>query len=119
MKSVLKMLLVVGVLAASLAGMQREAQAEPMLSSWYGPGFEGAVTASGDVYGYGDYTAASLYYPLGTQLQVCYQACTVVVVNDLGPYVGGRDIDLSQAAAETIGLTYVGSDYVDVEVIGY
>ena len=119
MKSVLKMLLVMGVLAASLAGMQEEAQADPMLSSWYGPGFEGAVTASGDVYNYGDYTAASLYYPIGTQLQVCYEACTVVTVNDLGPYVGGRDIDLSQAAAETVGLTYSGTDVVDVEVIGY
>ena len=119
MKSVLKMLVVMGAMVASLAGMQEEAQADPMVSSWYGPGFEGAVTASGDVYGYGDYTAASLYYPMGTQLQVCYEACTVVTVNDLGPYVGGRDIDLSQAAAESVGLTYAGTDVVDVEVIGY
>ena len=50
---------------------------------------------------------------------MCYQGCTVVTVNDRGPYVAGRSLDLSQGAAEAIGLTYVGTDYVDVEVVGY
>ncbi len=43
----------------------------------------------------------------------------VVEVTDRGPYVAGRELDLSQAAAEEIGLTYTGTDYVDVQVIGY
>lgn len=119
MRRMLKTLVVLGVVSASLTVMQDEARAETLLSSWYGPGFEGSPTASGELYNYGDYTAASLDYPLGTQLEVCYQACTVVTVNDRGPYVAGRDIDLSQSAAEAVGLTYVGTDYVDVEVIGY
>jgi rare lipoprotein A len=120
LKSFLKMLLVAGVFAVSLGVMQDEAQAELMVASWYGPGFEGAVTASGDIYNYGDYTAASPYLPFGTELLVSYGGYSVVVVvNDRGPYVYGRELDLSQAAAEAIGLTYVGTDVVDVEVLGY
>ena len=120
MKSFLKMLLVAGVFAVSLGVVQDEALAEPMVSSWYGPGFEGAVTASGEVYNYGDYTAAHPYLPMGTDLLVSYGGNSVAVeVNDRGPYVAGRDLDLSQAAAEEIGLTYAGTDVVDVEVIGH
>ena len=120
MKSYLKMLLVADIFAVSLGVMQDEAWAEPMVSSWYGPGFEGAVTASGDIYNYGDYTAASPYLPMGTELLVSYGGNSVVVeVADRGPYVYGRELDLSQAAAEAIGLTYVGTDVVDVQVIGY
>jgi rare lipoprotein A len=117
-KSFLRMLLVAGVFALSLAIFQEEAKAEAMLSSWYGPGLEGNLTASGETFDpYDDHTAASLYYPMGTKLRVCYAACAVVRVNDLGPYVGGRDLDLSQAAAEEIGLTAVGTDFVDVRVL--
>jgi rare lipoprotein A len=108
LKSFLKMLLVAGVFAGSLGIVQDEARAEAMVSSWYGPGFEGAVTASGEVYNYGDYTAASPYLPMGTELLVSY-----------GGYVYGRELDLSQAAAEAIGLTYAGTDVVDVEVLEY
>ena len=119
MKSYLKMLLVVGVFALSLAVFQEDASADTQLASWYGPGLEGNVTASGEVYNYGDYTATSLYYPLGTELLVTYGGYSVVVtVNDFGPYVAGRELDLSQSAAEAVGLTYTGADYVDVQVIG-
>ena len=112
MKSLLKMLVVVGAMTVSLVAMQDDAAADTQYASWYGPGFEGAITASGDVYNYGDYTAASLYYPMGTELLVSYGGY------DTGPYVGGREIDLSQAAAEEIGLTNAGTDYIDVQVIG-
>jgi rare lipoprotein A len=54
---------------------------------------------------------------MGTKLEVCYVDCKVVRVNDRGPYVAGRDLDLSQAAAEAVGLTTVGTDVVDVEVL--
>ena len=118
MKSLLRMLLVAGVFAVSLAAFQGEARAEALVSSWYGPGLEGNLTASGEVFDpYTDYTAASLTYPMGTVLEVCYVDCTVVRVNDRGPYVAGRDLDLSQAAAEEVGLTAVGTDVVDVEVL--
>lgn len=120
MKSFLRMLLVAGAFVLSLAAFQEEARAEAMVSSWYGPGFEGNITASGEVFDpYNDYTAAHPYLPMGTKLEVCYATCTVVRVNDRGPYVAGRELDLSQAAAEEIGLTVAGTDYVDVQPIGY
>ena len=113
--------LVVGgaLLAASVAFAQDKASAEPVVSSWYGPGLEGALTASGEPFDPYDYTAASPYLPFGTRLYVCYQGCVTVRVNDRGPYVYGRELDLSQAAAEAIGLSYVGVDVVDVTVLGY
>jgi len=55
---------------------------------------------------------------MGTELRVCYAACTVVRVNDLGPYVGGKTLGLSQAAAEEIGLSAAGTDFVEVRVLG-
>jgi rare lipoprotein A len=117
-KSFLGMLLVAGVFALSLVAFQGEARAEAMVSTWYGPGLEGNVTASGEAFDpYNDYTAASLYYPMGTELRVCYAACTVVRVNDLGPYAAGVDLDLSQVAAEEIGLTAAGTDVVDVQLL--
>ena len=118
MRSFLRMLLVAGAFTLSLAAFQEDAEAEGMVASWYGPGLEGNVTASGEAFDpYDDRTAASFDYPMGTRLRVCYAACTVVRVNDLGPYVGGVDLDLSQAAAEEIGLTAAGSDFVDVRVL--
>ena len=118
MKSVLRMLLVAGVFALSLATFPDEARAEEMLSSWYGPGLEGHLTASGEIFNPNyEYTAAHPYLPMGTELEVCYASCTVVRVNDRGPYVGGRDLDLSQVAAEEIGLTAAGVDVVDVRVL--
>ena len=116
----LKALLVGGaLLAASVAFTQDEAGAEPVVSSWYGPGFEGAITASGEPFDPYGYTAASPYLPFGTRLYVCYQGCVTVRVNDRGPYVYGRELDLSQAAAEAIGLTYAGVDVIDATVLGY
>jgi rare lipoprotein A len=116
---ILKALLVGGALAASVAFVQDEAGAEPVVSSWYGPGFEGAITASGEPFDPYGYTAASPYLPFGTRLYVCYRGCVTVRVNDRGPYVYGRELDLSQAAAEAIGLTYVGVDVIDATVLGY
>jgi len=119
LRSLLRMLFVAGVFVVSLAAVEvEEAHADPMLSTWYGPGLEGNLTASGEVFDpYDDYTAAHPYLPMGTKLKVCYVDCTVVRVNDRGPYVAGRDLDLSEVAAEDIGLTTVGTDVVDVEVL--
>lgn len=96
------------------------ADAEEVLASWYGPGFEGLPTASGEPYDPYGYTAAHKTLPLGTQLTVSYNGGSVpVVVNDRGPYVGARELDLSQGAAEYLGLTESGVDYVDYVVTSY
>lgn len=96
-----------------------KAEADTGLASWYGPGFEGSLTASGEVFDPYGYTAAHKTLPLGTQLSVSYAGRTVqVTVNDRGPYSGGRDLDLSQGAAEYLGLTNAGVDWVDYNVVG-
>ncbi len=119
MKSLLKILLVAGVFAVSLTVVQNQAQAEPLVASYYGYELAGSPTASGVPFDPTAYTAASPYLPFGTQLLVTYGGNSVVVtVNDRGPYVAGRQLDLSQAAAEAIGLTAAGSGVVDVQVIG-
>jgi Lytic transglycolase len=85
-------------------------------ASWYGPAFEGQKTSSGETFDPRALTAAHRTLPLGTWLRVTYAGRMVVVkVNDRGPYVDGRDLDLSQGAAETLGLT--GPATVHAEVV--
>ncbi len=118
MRVKLKAMLAVGAAAVLMTLPMGEAEAEPVVSSWYGPGFEGAPTANGDVYRPGERTAAHRSLPFGTELLVRYGGReTVVKVTDRGPYVGGRSLDLSQAAAEEIGLIAAGADSVDVQVL--
>lgn len=79
-----------------------------VISSWYGPGFHGNLTANGERYNQHALTAAHKTLPFGTRLKVCYQRCAIVRVTDRGPYVSGREIDLSKGAADAIGLTDSG-----------
>jgi rare lipoprotein A len=115
------MRLVCGVLFAGIllvAGVGR-AESETMLASWYGPGLEGLPTATGEPYDPYGYTAAHKTLPLGTELVVGYGASSVeVTVNDRGPYVGNRELDLSRGAAEALGLTQNGVDYVRYAQVG-
>ena len=89
-----------------------------MLASYYGRELEGNLTASGEPFDADAYTAAHRTLPLGTRLRVSLGGESVVVtVNDRGPYVAGRDLDLSLAAAQDIGLTYSGEALVRVAVL--
>ena len=75
-------------------------------ASWYGPGFHGRKTASGEIYDMNDMTAAHKELPLGTKVKVTnlHNGKSVVVrINDRGPFHGNRIIDLSKAAARKIG----------------
>ena len=85
-----------------------------VISSWYGPGFHGNLTASGSRYNQNGLTAAHKSLPFGTRLRVCHQRCAVVTVNDRGPYIHGRELDLSKGAADAIGLTASGVGRVKV-----
>src|SRR5207244_1216527 len=77
------------------------------IASWYGPGFQGRKTASGERFDQNKMTAASRTLPFGTRLNVKNlsngRTCTVVI-NDRGPYVRGRGIDLSHEAARRLGI---------------
>lgn len=95
------------------------AQTKTGLASYYGPELAGQPTASGEPFNPYGFTAAHRTLPLGTKLIVSYGGRSVeVTVNDRGPYSGGRDLDLSQGAADYLGLTYAGVDYVDYTVVG-
>ncbi len=89
-------------------------------ASWYGPGFFGNRTASGEVLRPGTLTAAHRYLPFGTKVRVTnlYNGRTAVVrINDRGPFSGGRIIDLAHGAAQILGVTASGVADVRLEVI--
>ena len=89
-------------------------------ASYYGPGFHGKQTASGEIFDQDDYTCAHKSLPFGTKLKVVRVdngSSVVVRVNDRGPYVDGRILDLSVAAGKQIGLDKVGHAEVVATVI--
>lgn len=98
-------------------GLQSTGQRLVGNASWYGPGFNGRPTASGAIYDQEGWTVASRELPLGTVLLVTRgDRRVVLLVNDRGPYVGDRVLDLSAAAARAVGLGGVGP--VSAEVVG-
>jgi len=90
-------------------------------ASWYGPKFHGRRTASGETFDMHALTAAHKTLPFGTRLEVTYPktgASVTVTVNDRGPFVRGRDLDLSLGAARRIGLEADGVGRVRVRFLG-
>lgn len=78
------------------------------LASWYGPGFSGRRTASGEIFNMHQLTAAHRTLPLPSYVRVTHESSgksVIVKVNDRGPYHAGRMIDLSYAAARKLGMT--------------
>lgn len=85
-------------------------------ASWYGPGFHGKQTASGEIFNQNDMTAAHKTLPFGTIVKVSYNGKSIKVrINDRGPFIKGRTIDLSKAAAQKIGCD--GVCQVDMKVL--
>lgn len=121
MKLRFSQLLCIALLAGALVILSDgHAETEQGLASYYGAELAGQPTASGQPFDPHGLTAAHRTLPLGTKLWVSYGGRSVqVTVNDRGPYAGGRELDLSQGAAEYLGLTQTGVDYVDYTVAGY
>jgi rare lipoprotein A len=93
-------------------------QQEVGVASWYGHPFDGRLTASGEVYNMEKLTAAHRTLPFGTVVRVlntANQQTTEVRINDRGPYVQNRVIDLSHAAAQAISMP--GTATVQLEII--
>lgn len=91
-----------------------------MKASWYGPGFHGQKTANGEVYDQMSFTAAHKSLKFGTLLKITNlrnNKSVVVRINDRGPYIGGRDLDLSKAAALELGFVRKGVAKIKVEEI--
>jgi rare lipoprotein A len=86
-------------------------------ASWYGPGFHGRKTASGERFNSLDMTAAHRSLPFGTRLRVVNEKngrSVVVRVNDRGPFAHRRIIDLAKGPAQALGLTSSGTAYVSL-----
>ncbi|HVG01822.1 MAG TPA: septal ring lytic transglycosylase RlpA family protein [Nitrospira sp.] len=91
------------------------------VASWYGKEFHGKLAANGELFDMTAYTAAHRKLPLGTIVRVVNLAngkSTRVRINDRGPYVVGRMLDLSHAAARELGMVESGTAAVYIEVTG-
>ncbi|MGQ9857885.1 MAG: septal ring lytic transglycosylase RlpA family protein [Thermodesulfobacteriota bacterium] len=90
------------------------------VASWYGPGFHGNPTSSGDTYDMFQMTAAHRTLPLGTKVLVTNlenRRTVEVVINDRGPFVKDRVIDLSYSAARVLGMIGPGTTRVSLEIL--
>ena len=93
-----------------------------MVASWYGEEFHGRRTASGELYNMYALTAAHKSLPLGTILKVTHRRngkSVQVTINDRGPFIKGRDLDLSYAAALRLDCIIEGVVPVSVEWIAH
>ncbi len=96
------------------------AQIQTGKASFYADKFEGVQTASGEKYRHSKLTGAHKTLPFGTKVKVTNLAndqSVVVVINDRGPWVEGRIIDLSRSAADQLGFTNMGLADVKLEVV--
>lgn len=89
-----------------------------MVASWYGPRHAGNRTASGEIFDPSLLTAAHRTLAFGTRLRlsVAGRSC-VVTVNDRGPYIQGRDLDISAEAAQQLGMIEAGVAILEARVI--
>lgn len=92
------------------------------IASWYGPNFHSKKTSNGEIYNMHAHTAASKVLPINTVVRVYNKEnakSTVVRINDRGPFIDGRIIDLSNAAAREINMVDKGTAMVRLEVLGF
>jgi hypothetical protein len=100
------------------SGLRDTGQRVEGLSSWYGWEFAGRPTASGAIFDPRLFTAANKELPLNVFLRIHYgQKCAIVLVNDRGPYGGGRVFDVSEAVAGYLGYLDAGVVYVNADVL--
>ncbi len=98
----------------------KPAEKQTYMTSWYGPRFQGRLTANGEVFDMNDMTAAHRDMPFGTRLRVTCPAngrSVLVRINDRGPFIPGRDLDLSLAAARRLGIEQQGLAWVRLEPV--
>lgn len=92
------------------------------IASWYGPDFHSKKTSNGEMYDMNLHTAAHKTLPMNTIVKVVSKdtgKSTIVRINDRGPFIEGRIIDLSNVAAKDIDMIKIGTARVNIEVIGF
>lgn len=114
-------LLLAPLVAGCASSRSKGVAVERGIASWYGPGFHGNQTASGQRYDMWALTAAHRTLPLGTIVEVrnLENDRTVrVLINDRGPFKKNRILDLSRAAAEALGIVGPGTAPVEIVAVG-
>jgi rare lipoprotein A len=114
-----KLLAAILLLSAALASADPEMQG---MASWYGGKFHGRLTSNGEIFDTNTLTAAHKTLPFGTLVKVTNLdngKSVVVRINDRGPFVEGRIIDLSRAGAEGIDMVGQGVAHVSLEIVGF
>jgi len=120
-KPIIRCVKIIALLAA-LTALAPLAFAEDGLASWYGGKFHGRLTSSGEVFDTNDMTAAHKSLPFGTMVKVTNLdngKTAVVKINDRGPFVEGRIIDLSRAAAVELGMVDSGVAHVSLQILDF
>jgi rare lipoprotein A len=112
----------IALITLSCSGIRRReaAHVQTGLASWYGPNFHGKATSNREVYNMYDMTAAHRTLPFGTYVMVTNMdnsRSVMVKINDRGPFVEGRIIDLSYAAAQVLDAIDPGVIPVKIEVL--
>lgn len=113
------------LLRPALAAPNPKIGAKPLrsfvcLSSWYGGDFDGQLTADGEIYDMYGQTAAHPTLPLGSVVRVMNlrtRKSAIVRINDRGPYIPGRDLDVSYQVARELGFARRGTARVRVELL--
>lgn len=106
--------------AAALATMSVMPKTEIGLASWYGDELNGNLTADGEIFDMYALTAAHREFPIGTRVKVrnlLNNRSVTVRINDRGPNIAGRLIDVSMAGARTLGFLRAGIVPVELEVV--
>ncbi len=123
-KAALAAVLFAGTMAGGISAVPTVASAGAThfsgAASYYGKRFHGRRTANGESFNMNSMTAAHKTLPFGTKVKVTNRSngkSVVVRINDRGPYVGGRVIDLSRAAAAKIGMLNSGTAKVSIAVL--
>lgn len=115
-----KHLLLSIILIFALSSLSAEVYREKALVSYYAGDFHGKKTSNGEYFNMNDYTCANKSLPFNTILKVTNLSNGLSVqvrVNDRGPFVTGRELDLSKAAAQKIGMIKSGTTYVRIEIV--
>ena len=111
---------VVALLCSAAGFAEGQLYKENALASYYGEAFQGRPTSSGEIFDMYAMTAAHKTLPFGTMLEVTNLEngnSVVVRVNDRGPFVADREIDLSQGAAEKLGMITAGVARVSISIL--
>ena len=116
----MRVILILLLLVSSVVAVNGQDFTQTGIASFYADKFEGRTTASGEKYRHSKLTAAHRTLQFGTKVKVTNLAnkkTVVVIINDRGPFVDGRIIDLSKSAAEQLDFVHAGLAEVKIEIL--